>query len=654
MPTKLEVNVNNIIFESYSVDPATGHPIYAFDSTYLPSAAEINDSTVYEVLLDRLMDNLINRLPSKPFSLVVFSSGFTANGINWVDGIRMYARLPRQNKNYLQKMYIVHESFFIRTVYQVLKNVMNIKFLNGGNSKDTLVHVSNLSELAEHIDITRLRISLNVYLYDYEINDTIKIPDWFKSSKGELSRKEYRQLIFDKIFKRLTLEAPQHPLVFQKPGSYKKINILLDVIERNNYIDLSQWDIYSIASVFLHFIKSKSKPLFPIDLLPLPIDDSFEYTYNTFFAMMAYNGYYDLVAAIFPFLHTLLENTKVTNHTYMTLSKCLTSAMCKEKVSMKSGDRLAVGTRFIRNLLIHFDGIRAKMSKHNGLHRRSKSVSARSLPRHMLPSRAKESAHRRSKTSDEAQLGSPSSRSPSPPPLPKRMPTNLPTPGAIPNSTSTPAKCMPDLPTRGSPRKAAGPGVSSNNVFSDTNTLKTKSSCPSLRTTDASVLSLNDAETDTELSLTKSKSASPSEAAPPMKLRNMSSNISLRLSSSTLWKESPASPDGKSSRTSESRRPSSAKPSADAVITDGLRKDSDPLVLVENIRSLALDKNEKIQTFDLELRRKKLRTHQVAGTTKFSPTSYSDIPSGNKVSRLASLYEQRLQGLKIMSEVKRD
>ena len=109
----LYINVNNIFFKSYSVDPLSGHAIYVFDSTYLPSSDEVGDKQVYDLLIDKLMDKLIAKIPSAPFILVVFSSGFLQKKISWVYGIKMFSKLPKELRAHLQKAYIVHESFFI-------------------------------------------------------------------------------------------------------------------------------------------------------------------------------------------------------------------------------------------------------------------------------------------------------------------------------------------------------------------------------------------------------------------------------------------------------------------------------------------------------------------------------------------------------------
>lgn len=598
MSTTIDVNVNNIFFASSAVDPASGHPVYVFDSTYLPSFDAIDDQQVYDLLVDKLMDRVVVRLPSSPYSLVVFSSGFTSNDISWVYGIKMYSKLPKQNRINLQKIYIVHESFFIRTVYQVLKNVMNIGFLNSRDTSDTLVHVSTLSQLASYIDITTLRISLNVYLYNYQFEENIQIPAAYYEARPLLAHRQYRQVIFDKIFKRLKLEAPQNELVFQKPGSYKKINVLLDVIERNNYIDLSQWDVYSLASVFLHFVKNKSKPLFPIDLIPLPIGDGFEDTYNTFVSMMLFNGYYDLVAVLFPLFLTLLDNPDVTRHDYKSLSKCLTTTLCKEKVSIKSGDRLAVGNRYIRNVLVHFDRIVQRFRQTGAASPAERQPRLPARPAVLapdLPRPRKSSPSKYPSACDTSPQRTAVSDSAPPPRLPKRGPAEQTGAAGLRNCI------VPVLP----PPKTLGlqtPNSSSSSLV-DT---------PSLRIASNSSLTLvSDRDDDKDSNHSKSGADSG---------RALSSSTEVLL--------------------------------GDA-ITDRAQTPDEGILLPEGeLAKLTLEQNEKIRTFDKDLKKKKLEDKGPAAT-KFSHQGYSDIKTGNKVSRLAALYEQRLQALQVMDDIKR-
>ena len=76
-------------------------------------------------------------------------------------------------------------------------------------------------------------------------------------------------------------------------------------------------------------------------------------------------------------------------------------------------------------------------------------------------------------------------------------------------------------------------------------------------------------------------------------------------------------------------------------------------IFVQQFESLTLVQNAKIKKFDKELQEKKKKNETTSKTAdKFSQKGYSDIKASNKVSRLAALNEERLQGLQVMNEMK--
>lgn len=560
--TSIDVNVNNIFFRSYSSDPDSGCPIYVFDSTYLPSFELINDKELYELLLEKLMDRLLVMMPKEPFSLVIFSSGFLTNNISWVYGIKMYAKIPKETRSLLRNAFVVHESFFVKTVFQVIRNAMSIKFINNKETTDTFIHVPSLTGLSSYLDITRLRISLNVYLYDYQLNEKIIIPSEFLIDPSSIANRQYRQLIFDRIFKRLQIEGVDSVLVFQKPGSYKKINILLDIIERNHYVDLSQWDIYSLGSVFLNFLKTKSKALIPLECIPLPVSDDLDYTKTVFTAIVRDNGYYDLLRTIFPLFIKMLNNCASTGHDMKTMSKALTATLCKEKVSLKSSDRLAIGNRYIRNIFTHFYSIIDELD----------SVDAPALPARNF-----------------------SGRSVTAPELPK--------------------------PRKSSPtRYNLSPSPSNMSPVGDSCT----DGVPSSK--------------DSNLSSIQSFSMGLKPKLSPPSLINSNLKPLLNKTSRIVNSEEPHSP---------------SKVLAKDIITDNDdSKSSEVIALDEVMEKLTIEKNAKIEAFDKELKMKKMKQQKTSNMNRFSDEGYSEIVMGSKVSKLAALYEERLQGLQAISEIK--
>ena len=646
----IDINVNNIFFKSYSIDPNSGHSIYVFDSTYLPDPTEIGgDKQVYDLLIDELMDLLITKLPQSPYSLVVFSSGFTEKKISWVYGIKMFSKLPKESRFYLQKTYIVHESFFIRTVYQVLTNAMNIKFLpmlgsststeidSSPESSVAVVHVQDLTALSKMIDITRLRISLSVYLHDYEISEYIDVPEEYFTRLTDLAKRKYRQLIFDKIFKKISTYGVKSELLFQKPGSYRKVNIFLDIIERNNYVDISQWDIYSLGSVFLHFIKNKANPLIPIDLIPLPISDDLNYTVRTFVDIINFNNYYHLFITIFPLFISIMKAEEVTKHTSKTLSKALAPTLCKEKLSMNNTDRLAIGTRFIKNLLENFDEIVNSCEK---MDKRGRSTHT-NKPLPGVPLKKSQPLPPTPLSKQQISM--------TPPMLPKprkSSPTKYGNTSPIRNPSDETQELRSESPIK---------SFSSLKLSNDENL---KYDAPESLVRTKSPISLNRKESISNLSIrissTDSTLLNTSDLTEEnLRINSLSSKFQSRVSSGATIASGQRSTSSSSvKRTSPgtinlAEQPTDDKPDINSSEFDSVRE-----MVTDDLGPLPVSKFEK---FDKELKKKQLaKKAEIKTKDKFSDVGFSDVAQGvrpSKVSKLAALYEERLQGLQVMNEI---
>ncbi|XBW37297.1 hypothetical protein QEN19_002879 [Hanseniaspora menglaensis] len=407
----LNINFSNIFFKSYTFDDKD-HPIYIFDSTYLPNMSNIsNDTQLYDSILDKLVQKLIQKLPkNKKFSLIIFSSGFKNLNWKWTMSIKIYAkiindinnyRLENQDKLIIHKMYIVHESLWVRTLFQIWRQFKAGQALNKKETEkdandsfvldeeeDTYknvlsstifetIYLNDLSELAQCVDITKLRISLNVYFYDLKINDCIELPSSYYQSMstqtGDKLNRDYRQTMFEKIYERLTKESVKNELVFYKQGDKQKSNIMIEIINRNNYCDISQWDIYSLATVFIWFLSNKKKIFFPMEIIKsckditkyITTDDKFETarlgftsTFEVFKKMMEYHCYYNLVKFIIPVFMKMIKHYGQTRHTYETVTEVLVGPFCKPNIHAESYQiDKKLGKIFIANVLAHFDDI---------------------------------------------------------------------------------------------------------------------------------------------------------------------------------------------------------------------------------------------------------------------------------------------------------
>lgn len=150
-----------VVYISATFDPSTRLPLAIMNSTAFPKSPD--DYT------PELMARLIDRLPSSPYALVFFACG-APNKPSWSWISKIYAMLDRQVKKRVQKVYIVHESWWVRAVTEMLRGVVSSKF------KKKILHISSLSELAKHIDITQINIPPAVYIYNLKSEAQITIP----------------------------------------------------------------------------------------------------------------------------------------------------------------------------------------------------------------------------------------------------------------------------------------------------------------------------------------------------------------------------------------------------------------------------------------------------------------------------------------------
>ncbi|KAF5096123.1 hypothetical protein DV451_004396 [Geotrichum candidum] len=158
---ELALIAERVVYPTSTFDPSTRLPLVIMNSTAFPKSPD--DYT------PELMAKFIERLPRKPYALVFFACG-APNKPSWSWISKIYAMLDRQVKKRVDKVYVVHESWWVRAVTEMFRGVVSSKF------KKKIFHISSLSDLAKHIDITKLNIPLQVYIHNLKVETTITIP----------------------------------------------------------------------------------------------------------------------------------------------------------------------------------------------------------------------------------------------------------------------------------------------------------------------------------------------------------------------------------------------------------------------------------------------------------------------------------------------
>ncbi|CCE86068.1 Piso0_005717 [Millerozyma farinosa CBS 7064] len=375
--------MERIFYKTDVVDPDTKLPVYIFDTSYLPSTKVIN--------YDRFIPTLMETLPSEKYVLIMLSCGL--NKISWIWGIKFLKTFLGDNEsNLLDKLVriiTVHDSWFVKTITEIFKNYSitrkNFSLLNklmesfnlisdfemGESNFNTIRHYANLAELHRCIDITKLKISLNVYKYDCQLGNDLDLLD----KKPILNQNTQIDPVsepsfyhhFYQIFNIIDSYGDKSELIFHRPGNKLSTDILFKCLIRNSVFWINDWDIFCIATTFKKILMELPYPFISIDLIELPVKDDINYTKrnldNILFSYQGKTNYRQVLLQICDLCQNLMNNRAVTKHTSSTLAKCLSHCLSQELVSLQNKDNILVISRFIKNLFDYWHQIRGSYSR---------------------------------------------------------------------------------------------------------------------------------------------------------------------------------------------------------------------------------------------------------------------------------------------------
>ncbi|KAL6450947.1 ECM25 Protein ECM25 [Candida maltosa Xu316] len=362
--------MERIFYKTDLRDPTTNYPIYVFDTSYLPSPDQIN----YNEFLPIMM----NYLPTRPYVLVMFSCGL--NKISWIWGIKFLQKFLLDNDEKdlqnLIKIYTIHDSWFIKSITSILYNFHSTKknlqqldklleaftFEKNRDRQTVVIHCKTLSQLSDYLDITALKISLNVYKHDIQISE-LKLSMRYEPVINSLvtlninTHPVFHHHLYQ-IFKIVENHCSKVELIFYKPGNKLKSDILYQCIVRNQLIWINDWDLYSIATVFKRVIAELPFPVIDVTLISLPIKDDVTYTLKIFKNIVSNLksntetvNYDQFLFQLLDMFDKIIQNTHITKHTPTTLSKCMSYSLSHEIGSSNNSANVQIITRFFRNLL---------------------------------------------------------------------------------------------------------------------------------------------------------------------------------------------------------------------------------------------------------------------------------------------------------------
>ena len=99
------------------------------------------------------MTSILDGYVESDYTLIYLHHGLRSDNkpsLNWL--LRVYKVLDRKFKKNLKALYLVHPSFFIKTVWQLFKPFISVKF---GRK---VTYCNSLTELQEMIDVKSLPI----------------------------------------------------------------------------------------------------------------------------------------------------------------------------------------------------------------------------------------------------------------------------------------------------------------------------------------------------------------------------------------------------------------------------------------------------------------------------------------------------------------
>lgn len=369
--------MERIFYKSDTTDAYTGYPIYVFDTSYLPSTDVIN----YDLFIPTMMRSL----PHHPYVVIMFSGGL--NKILWIWGIKFLKSFladsgEHTNVENLQKVIAVHESWFVKSITQILTNFsiskntlskLNSLFDSRKNSHSLLTSCDSLGELSDYVDITKLKLSLNIYKHDAQVTTTTTInmscpgkPIINNTTKFLPKSDPIFYHHFYQLFHIVDTYGHKVELLFHKPGNRLNTDILFMCMLRNQLLWINDWDLHCIASCFKKILMEMPNPLLPVDMITLPMKDSIDYGLVVFNRILAVGSDSGADAVLFQCLdlcRKIVDHHETTKHTYVTILRSICHAFTHELISHTNKDRISVAVRFIKSLLVNWTDIRPLYQK---------------------------------------------------------------------------------------------------------------------------------------------------------------------------------------------------------------------------------------------------------------------------------------------------
>lgn len=326
-------STDRVVYTTSSYDPTTRLPLVVMNSINFQTADDENSVEV--------MSQFLEQLPKTPYALIFFACG-APNKPSWAWITKIYNMLSRDMKKRVGRVYVVHESWWVRAITEMFKGITSSKF------SKKMVHISSLTELSMHLDITEIEIPPEVYLYNAKIEHKINVPKYTPPVFGVPLRRNGNEVEYPVMWHEccqyLRTAGAGLRNIFELDDNNDVTYILKDAYDRNQLIDLRQYDPHHVAGLVKLYLKLLPNPL----LHPNYLETS---TFIT--AGHCVEIYQSLPFVTQKFLHDLMEifciAIRNNVHTSETIALCMAPCFLGQFARIHDNKTRAV--RFIRSLV---------------------------------------------------------------------------------------------------------------------------------------------------------------------------------------------------------------------------------------------------------------------------------------------------------------
>lgn len=332
---------DSVVHYAQTFDPATRLPVVVIDSTGLPPLQTKSD------FYTSLVPEVVKRLPKTNYVLLFFACG-APNKPSWSWVAKTYSMLERDAKKRVRKLIVVHESWWVRAITEMLRGVVSSKF------RSKVIHVSSLSQLAQHLDITLINISPSVYLHDLKIDQQITVPRHhtpvfsmpLNITRDAATGKWILPAVWTTCIEYICSNPGYYnPAVFRRTERVDMLYILRDSFDRGQLLDMGDYGPVMAANLLKLYIYQLPVPLLPVTRIPLPIQDTPQFCISVV-SQVPWQQRVLLVEFV-DLLTTIWASHPNTSSSVVAAS--VGPSICG--ASCVSRDQIAIGVRFVRNLL---------------------------------------------------------------------------------------------------------------------------------------------------------------------------------------------------------------------------------------------------------------------------------------------------------------